>query len=563
VQTLLGGFVDVNAPDNYKRFLQSPSAALIPQAGAGISQMVSSGSSQPGGSESLGFDESRGARAKSGGATVGKDSIQDPQSGSKSFDVSRGISSTQASSSANGSASSRIEFDDSASGTEADIIGEIKDNGQAGQAGLVDATRDLLSVEGSASAAVSASDKKDSEEADSKLDGNFFKKKKLKKEIRQRRTEVQAVQSTFVALLDKVSNWIIPQAHAEGGGGGDPASVLLGMAALFATISGIAIAAIQAGADKDIAQTNANAQMYMTDRTAQNSERLAQMQSQTALQQSQMSSQVAAANNQGVTDRLNMQLAELRNARQEAASAEQQRMALEQQYNDRRIALAEKQADQTMQIAQATLNAQLTQAGLATGTSVSSSGLATTSSTGSASTGSAITNFGTTTQVAGTTQTGTSTGLGLGLTGTSSVTTARGIASTDDAAALAQPTQAAAGGRLLASLGTSSGRGLTGDVFASVGAEEEADEKDASKPKTVKGRGALAASSVKTVTASSTAETSLLSAVRARPDAALAAGSTRSTASVPSDKGDISNFIGGSAQDPGFAAFQNGAAPAK
>lgn len=541
VQAMLGSFVDVNAADNYKRFMQQPDASLIPRPSANIAHLMKSApAAGSGDSTTIGFDESvdGGRRVQAGGASVGKDKYaQSPEAApSKDFDVSRGISSTQASSSATGNAtSSRIGFDDSARGAEADIIGEIKDNSSAGQSALVDATADLLSAEGSSLAI----DKKDGEkESKDSLDKDFFhKKKKDKKEIRQRRTDAGKVQDVLAAWASKVSHWIIPEAHAEEGGA-DPAAILLGLAALFASISAIAIAGIQADADQNIAQTQADAQKYMTDRTAQNSERLAKMQQDTALQQAQITAQVAQQNNQGVTQRLNMQLAELRSAREEAAQAETQRLALEKEYNDRRIALAEKQADQQLQLAQANFNAQLTQAGLATGTA--SAGLSVGATGSSSTTANAISNFdpttGTSTTASGTTTTSTPvTGLGLAAS--------RGIASVDEEQAN-QPVQAGSGGsRLLASIGSAAGRGLSSQVFDSVGADQEA-EKEEIDPKTGKVRVVKPASR------------GLLSAVRNRPDAGVAGGSSRT---APVASGDISSFIGtADATQGGFASYNNG-----
>ncbi len=109
-----------------------------------------------------------------------------------------------------------------------------------------------------------------------------------------------------------------------------------------------------------------------------------------------MSAQVANANNQGVTQRLEMQLASLESARNQAAQAEQQRMALENSYNQQRLALAQKQADQNMAIAKATLSAQLTQAGLSEGgvTSSASTGLAVSSTPGAMSSNAGVVSNG-------------------------------------------------------------------------------------------------------------------------------------------------------------------------
>jgi hypothetical protein len=126
-------------------------------------------------------------------------------------------------------------------------------------------------------------------------------------------------------------------------------------------------ATIQANADKAIAAQQASAQMYITDRTVQNSQALAQISQQTALSTADRQMQIAAQNNQGVTERLQMQLASLERARQDSIALEQQRMALESDYNNRRIALAEQQAEQNLSLAQMSVNGAISQAGMVPG----------------------------------------------------------------------------------------------------------------------------------------------------------------------------------------------------
>lgn len=152
-----------------------------------------------------------------------------------------------------------------------------------------------------------------------------------------------------------------------GGGGGGAGDMLMGIAAMIAAAAPMVAAAMQADADKKIAKINADAQIQMTEITAENSKYLADSQSRMAQQQSTIAQQINKTNNDEQTKRLNMQLAEVKNSREQAYKSEQEKRAIEKEYNDQRIALAQKQADDNLKLARKTFDAQLTQAGLSSG----------------------------------------------------------------------------------------------------------------------------------------------------------------------------------------------------
>ena len=129
-------------------------------------------------------------------------------------------------------------------------------------------------------------------------------------------------------------------------------------------IAAMSVAKTQANADKAIAKTNADAQIKMTEISANTQKEANQIAKDVALTQSDTAREVAEMNNGAVTDRLQLQLAELRSARTEAAAAEKERRALDESYNQQRIALAEKQSAQNLDLAKETLAAQLSEAGL-------------------------------------------------------------------------------------------------------------------------------------------------------------------------------------------------------
>jgi len=141
------------------------------------------------------------------------------------------------------------------------------------------------------------------------------------------------------------------------------AQILMGTAQVIAAISPMVVAGIQAGADTTIAGINAGAQITMTKMSADTSKALAQNQKDIAMQQARVAQAMNRENNHSTTQRLNMQLVELRDARLENLQLTKERRALEKSYNDERIELAKKQADDNLKLAKATLSAQLTQAG--------------------------------------------------------------------------------------------------------------------------------------------------------------------------------------------------------
>lgn len=230
----------------------------------------------------------------------------------------------------------------------------------------------------------------------------------------------------------------------EGSGGGGKASdVLFGLAAIMAAVSPMVAAAIQADADKQIAKTNAEAQKTMTQMSADTSKYLADQQQNIAMGQAEIAAKMANDNQKATTDRLDMQLAELNVARQEAAALEQKKFDYQKQLDDERVALAKAQANENQKLAAKQMRAQLAAAGLSQGFASSTNSAVSGSSTSVASAGSS-------------TIPKSSTGLGtsaVGVTKTSAKTTtsnaARAVSSTNASgvslgSGLGNPTQSLA-----------------------------------------------------------------------------------------------------------------------
>jgi hypothetical protein len=139
------------------------------------------------------------------------------------------------------------------------------------------------------------------------------------------------------------------------------------MATLLAAGAPVAAAAIQADADKSIARINQETAIQTTQISADTSKYLASTQKSISDAQIEATKQIASTNNGETTNRLEMQLAALKEARQENASLQREKRDLEKQLNDERIALAKKQAEDYLALGQATLSSRVSQAGMTTG----------------------------------------------------------------------------------------------------------------------------------------------------------------------------------------------------
>jgi hypothetical protein len=588
IQALLGGFVDVNAADSYKKFMANPNVALIPKVGAELPSnlMQVPEESGSGSRQQLGFDDSaaKGDVKLANDATVGKDPYAQGVDSAPGLTGDRSpASEAPIASSGSGADNSRgLTFSDRASAQAALAgnpdgvsapVGMVRDNSSAGRSNLTDVNRDLLAVEAQQASDIEVAGSK----ASSSLGSDLVLKKPSPADYRMK---PKAKYWQFGRLIHQAEALLIHDAHAgedckqcQGGGGGggggggmDAAGVLFGMAAMAAAIVPAIVAGEQASADRDIARVQANAQKYMTDSTNANSQRLAEMQQQTAIQTAQMQQAVAQQNNAGVTQRLEMQLASLENARNQAAQAEQQRLALENAYNQQRIALAQKQSDQNVALARSTLSAQLTQAGLSQGTvsSAASGGLAVTPGGASSATSNFSSAIGSD-STAGVVDQGTGRVASLGGMG------AMGFAGSNSANQVAtsvQPVNASSGGqRLLASL-DSNPVGSRGFGSSEVLSTDDSSEQESSTVKKSAG-----VTSIRTTAVSTTGDR-LLSALRtgrvavaAKPATTKVAATATNLAAgrgIAAKSSDIASFI--TAAKPvtgGLADFQRHTATAR
>jgi hypothetical protein len=521
VMGMLGGFVDQkSAPEIYSKFLKKPSSDLIPKAGSGMQARLDRESGSAG-SRLVYDDNAPSPEGKNAPATAQNNRPQnkevvnlsslsnyDDKDGASSsskivYDESaaapsgsslagnskssKGVPKTSSGSQASSSPTNSISTPSRAPASSGSFVSEVQSEISVIEAGVKkdeEAEEETLPIKRQSRAKAGRPGAKPSVAP------------KQGKPVSQNSTPSQHLASMgfhaqLLSTTFKILPLFYPNAFAaegqsncqscqkgggqgggggggEGGGGGggggqQAAQLLFGAAAIMAAIVPAIVASEQADADKEIAQTNAEAQKYMTDAVAQNSENLAAMQQQTAMYQTQVAAQTAAANNEAVSQRLNQQLQQLDASQQRIAAQEQQQFMAEQELNQKRLELSEAQLAANVAAAQAAQQLQLTQAGLSTGTLPGDSGSSlTTSSTG-------VAMASATGPVASTESTANTT------TGMTSAQTPRGMASTNSGSALPTSTTGVSGSTGYATGAT--GRGMTG-----AGHETAAVEGAISKP---------------------------------------------------------------------------------
>jgi hypothetical protein len=422
VMGLLGGFVDQkSAPQIYAQFMKKPSMDLIPKASGAVQARLNAGGSAPSGK--LYYDESAPSPneqklAGSSGPSVPSsnrevvnlsaienyDSQESPKaSGRLYFDEGAAAPSMGSVAGASNSAASNGGFN------SASNSGSI--SGSAIGGGSTEVKRTIASdVAASAEPAKTelTTIEPDSDEtpvADSKSKQKNARKSKrtaTPQEFKKQkpRSSLDSLNLRAQVLKHGMKLWSVfgYEAHAQegsncgscqkggqggggeggggggGGGGAEAAQLLFGLAAVMAAAVPAIVASEQADADKEIARTNAEAQKYMTDSVAANSEALAQMQAQTAAYQTDAQVASVQASNAATSQRLGMQLAQLETSQARIAMLEQQQFQAEQELNQKRLQLSEQQLQANLAAAQAAQNLQITQAGLSLGSTPGNSG---------------------------------------------------------------------------------------------------------------------------------------------------------------------------------------------
>lgn len=388
VQQVLGGFIDKNVGDRYTNFAKNPSRNLIPQVGQSFPKdvLASGGGGPANQNANLYFDDSA-AKGGPSVSTVG-DASKMPK---RMEDELANLSNVAEPAKTEKKESQNLYFDESvAKGAPAEAapasestssVGAAKSSAPLFQSGSVDfnsqLVRDLSSVESSLGyrepAKAETLEKPSSPE--SSLEGDVPSSKAgLKRPAKRRRpgeyrTKInpQFFSWEEVALAAGLYGPFGPENSFAEDSGNKSAEVLFGIAAIMAGIAPMVAASMQASADKEIAKTNAKAQITMTQISANTSKFLADNQKQVALQQADTARAISKENQDSATRRLQMQLAELRSARQESNAIEDKKQRYQERLDGERLALAKQQADETVRLANSQMRAQLSAAGVSQG----------------------------------------------------------------------------------------------------------------------------------------------------------------------------------------------------
>lgn len=366
VMGLLGGFVDTkSAPQIYAQFLKNPSPSLIPRVGGPLqSEINSGGNSGSGNSAKLVMDESQSQGANYKGGASSSNSAQRVL-GAEYADLSK------------------MEVESEPSVTEPTRTPAQASNSTTTRAQEINQiASELENLE------VNTTEEAPTQPAEKPVS----RMKRVGKPGAKNGAKFWTPRWDILF----VKTLLIQEAHAEApppppGGGGqqqqsgcqngqcgggqggsgsgsDSAAALFGAAAIMAAIAPVIAASIQADADKEIAKTNAEAQVQMTEITAQNAENLAMIQQQTTMYQTQTAATTADKNNQAAMEQLNAQLAQLESSQQKQYELEQQQLQAEIAYNNARLEQAAAEQQAALAQAQAEANQQLVMAGLSNGT---------------------------------------------------------------------------------------------------------------------------------------------------------------------------------------------------
>lgn len=368
VLSMLGGFVDVNAPKSFDKFLKNPSADLIPQVGRDfpkgdyskeeVSLVLNEASMRE---TSTAFKAPVGAPEAPSSQDA---SVTLPKTDTASLDLS--IKNPE------GAVSRNLASPAPAS--------SIETREGVSLSTPVEESSSLVRELGSD---ISQAEKilKELEELKEE-DESFFKSKKTsKKKDQKARKKLGPISSLEKALIFVAENLISRDAFAEqagngpqdGGGsatnpqdgsGGGAGQFLFGAAAIIAAISPMIAASTEAQKEQNITQIETQAQIKQAEIQTQTQKEMAQLSAQTSLAQAKAQQDIAVLNNNAQSERLQLNLMAAQQQRSEERQAQAQQLMMQQQMEAQKMALAQAQADETIRLARQNLEAQRLEAAL-------------------------------------------------------------------------------------------------------------------------------------------------------------------------------------------------------
>lgn len=395
VMGMLGGFVDKNAAEGYKKFLQKPDASLIPKLGPDFPQSYLAKAEAEGKTQGYkGAEDAPGLQAQdSPEKNLAQTSSDLKQFKDELLDLGSFVAQKKMESEKSSNAT--IFGDESVSKNGLATPTQLNEPGAIGKATgetVSQSVRDIASttLKGEEIPSLLAPRELEDEKADKDAeqkkeaeDKAFFKKvgEKKSEEEKARSSKKRKRLREGISFLPSTLRFLplvalVKTLHAEncGGGGskddqqgGDAGSFLQGIAAIMAAVAPMVAVAIQAKSDEKIAKMTTEAQITMTNISAQNSKYITDAQERIQTNQLNMGAKVAKENNEFATDRLQKQLTELRSQRDQTYAMEKEKRGIENDYNNKRISLAEKQATAQENLNKEKLKADIALAGLSQG----------------------------------------------------------------------------------------------------------------------------------------------------------------------------------------------------
>lgn len=356
VLSMLGGFVDVNAPSSFDKFLKNPSADLIPQVGK---------------------DFPKGDYSKEDVSLVLNEASLKETSTVYKAPVAQHALSTPVPTIANlKQDTAKLESFEKPSepAIERELASPASSFESSQAVPLSTPVEESSNLVKQLGADISQAEKIVKElEALKEEEESLFKKKKAKtKKEKEARRPIGPVSLMDEALIFISENLVSNQAFAaeptpqnpQGESGGGAGQFLFGAAAIIAAISPMIAASTEAQKEQNIAQIETQAQIKQAEIQTQTQKEMAQLSAQTSLAQAKAQQDIAMLNNNAQSERLQLNLAAAQQQRNEERQAQTQQLLMQQQIEMQKVALAEAQANETIRLFRQNLESQRLEAAL-------------------------------------------------------------------------------------------------------------------------------------------------------------------------------------------------------
>lgn len=358
VLSLMGGFVDVDAPNSFDKFLKNPSSDLIPAVGNEFPAEYLGKE----GDVSIVLNEKETTPSALLRGNIEKTS--EKLSADTVELTSRNLASLAS------VAIPAVKVDSTPVLTQVEGIEKAESSSISSVVSNLHQDLQLVEAVVNQTESVRASSQSNLENEESlELELSKNKKVSAKKSEKRKRSLLRKPTSWLLSPVFHLASIVFEsEAHAQAGGpgagmgggpqsnpqdqsGGGAATFLTGIAAIIAAVSPMVVASQQAQSEQKIAKIEAQTQIQQAEIQSQTQKDLANLNSQTALTQAQMQRETAQLNNDSQTQRLQMNLAASQQQRNEERQSQAEQLAIQRQMEEQKIALQKMQADESIRIA--------------------------------------------------------------------------------------------------------------------------------------------------------------------------------------------------------------------